>query len=1138
MAEEMDLADAWERCHQLRREGMGVAPPPEFAEPDLEQQWLMPQPTPADVGLAANESPCASPEEPVTAPNGYTAPDPFDWRWFQFDEYSGLDSAKALINGGDFSNLANRITIAHLDTGYKEGHRVLPLYLDTTLARSFVKGDPDPNSAVDPGIGSNAGHGTGTLSLLAGATFDGSSWGGTSGWVGGAPFARVAPVRVATSVVEFANSSIARGIRYAIDAGAHILSMSMGGIPSQTWVDVVNDAYEAGLIMVTAAGNNFGPGPVRVPKFIVWPARFHRVLAACGVMSNGASWTDFGDPKLMAGCYGPTSKMETAMACYTPNVPWAEYACPDMVRFDGTGTSAATPQVAAAAACYVQNHLDALMVYQGAERWKRVETVRKAMFDSAAKRDQTHLGQGIVRASAAMQVPPSDGTQLVQQPRDSVKVPFLGPIFGAIFGVAPDSTAVAMLHLEAAQLLAADPGVQTVLADTGADPDTEISTADRNRLIAAMLESPSASPTLKRALTQGATGTTPPGNSAQLSSQAKASLTGPAISEGVAVPAPLFRSLRVFAFDPALGLRTDTQSLMETTLRVPWEAGLKLGPTGEYIEVVDVDPSTGACYAPVNLNDTHLLAGNGLQPSEALPQFHQQMVYAVAMTTIGCFERALGRRALWSAYTPEQQHDQPFRRYYVQRLRIYPHALREANAYYSPAKKALLFGYFQANPVNAGDNLPGGIVFNCLSHDVVAHETTHALLDGLHPYYLFRTNADMAAFHEAFADIVAIFQHFSIPEALHFAIAQTRGNLNVNSVLSDLAQQFGQATTGSRALRSGLGQPATAADYANATEPHARGAVLLAAVFEAFVNLYMARSADLLRLATNGTGVLPAGDISEGLVDRLAREAAATALRVLTACIRALDYCPPVDLTFGDYLRALITADLDLEPEVGLNARVAFIAAFRARGIYPSGVRSLSEESLRWQPPLYTLPRKRLATLFQRLNLQWNTVADRRRAFESSEANGLEFWKFLHGLPQKDAVQLGEDLGVYLVATDDTPPQIKKNTNGPVVEVHSVRPARRVGSDGHQITDLVVEMVQQYIDTDPATQQATSYRGGCTMLIDLENERIRYAIRKRVGNVARVEQMKAFRAAATNGDSPYFLADTFQEPFAMIHRSY
>jgi len=66
---------------------------------------------------------------------------------------------------------------------------------------------------------------------------------------------------------------------------------------------------------------------------------------------------------------------------------------------------------------------------------------------------------------------------------------------------------------------------------------------------------------------------------------------------------------------------------------------------------------------------------------------------------------------------------------YVHRLRIYPHALRDANAYYSPEKKALLFGYFEADVGQAGAP-PGTIVFTCLSHDIAAHETSHALLVG------------------------------------------------------------------------------------------------------------------------------------------------------------------------------------------------------------------------------------------------------------------------------------------------------------------------------------------------------------------------------------------------------------------------
>ena len=32
-------------------------------------------------------------------------------------------------------------------------------------------------------------------------------------------------------------------------------------------------------------------------------------------------------------------------------------------------------------------------------------------------------------------------------------------------------------------------------------------------------------------------------------------------------------------------------------------------------------------------------------------------------------------------------------------------------------------------------------------------------------------------------------------------------------------------------------------------------------------------------------------------------------------CLRAFEYLPPVDVTFGDYLRALVTADRDLYRE-------------------------------------------------------------------------------------------------------------------------------------------------------------------------------------------------------------------------------
>jgi hypothetical protein len=87
------------------------------------------------------------------------------------------------------------------------------------------------------------------------------------------------------------------------------------------------------------------------------------------------------------------------------------------------------------------------------------------------------------------------------------------------------------------------------------------------------------------------------------------------------------------------------------------------------------------------------------------------------------------------------------------------------------------------------------------------------------------------------------------------------------------------------------------------------------------------------------------------LVDRLSLEASKIAHQVLTICIRALDYCPPVDITFGEYLRALITADRDLVPDDKRSYRVAFISAFRDRGIFPTDVCHLSVDSLAWEPP-------------------------------------------------------------------------------------------------------------------------------------------------------------------------------------------
>src|SRR5690606_4550774 len=131
-------------------------------------------------------------------------------------------------------------------------------------------------------------------------------------------------------------------------------------------------------------------------------------------------------------------------------------------------------------------------------------------------------------------------------------------------------------------------------------------------------------------------------------------------------------------------------------------------------------------YEPVDPNDPWFLAQNGLAPSEGNPQFHQQMVFAVAMYTVRNFERALGRTVFWALPEDdprvEAKRESKAENYppFTRRLRIYPHALREANAYFSPGKGALLFGYFKSKPRSEGD--AGQWIFTCLSQDIVVHE--------------------------------------------------------------------------------------------------------------------------------------------------------------------------------------------------------------------------------------------------------------------------------------------------------------------------------------------------------------------------------------------------------------------------------
>src|SRR5207249_3439882 len=116
------------------------------------------------------------------------------------------------------------------------------------------------------------------------------------------------------------------------------------------------------------------------------------------------------------------------------------------------------------------------------------------------------------------------------------------------------------------------------------------------------------------------------------------------------------------------------------------------------------------------------------------------------------------------------------------------------------------------------------------------------------------------------------------------------------------------------------------------------------------LTVYINRTRDLIRMAYPDGRELVPNFLHADLANRLADEAATTATRIQNICLRALDYCPPVDITFGDYLRAIVTADYEHEPVDEAHRRVAFVEAFRQRGIVPEGVQAFSVDSLLWRP--------------------------------------------------------------------------------------------------------------------------------------------------------------------------------------------
>jgi len=544
---------------------------------------------------------------------------------------------------------------------------------------------------------------------------------------------------------------------------------------------------------------------------------------------------------------------------------------------------------------------------------------------------------------------------------------------------------------------------------------------------------------------------------------------------------PVYRPLRIYALDPSASALDGALSIVN----VPYEPiiiGVR-GPQGSILEIIN---DTSANEQPLDFNDRFLLMQQGRPQSPEDPYFRQQMVYAVCSTTYAAFRQALGRDIAWGFRHSGAGPD-------AARLRIRPSVADLENAFYDRSRGELCFGSFTASPEVAGRNVPGGHISLCLSHDVVVHEMSHALLDGLRSHFLFPSNLDVLAFHEAFADIIAIFQRFTYRDVVLAAMRASRGEMSSAKLLTNIAVQFAQATVATGSLRSAVG--GTEHRYDNTSEPHQRGEVLVATVFKAFSTLFARKCAPLIRLATNGTGMLPPGEIPDLLASQLAEKACNLASQFLTIYIRAIDYCPPIDISFGEFLRAVITADRDLVPHDEFAYREAWIDAFAEAHIYPANVPALSESALLWRNPESKLPPEPQLSF---ANLQFE--GDPGRA-----ASPAELWRQACALGQLAADPLYR--AEFGLACPDDPELRGDQLSLPIVE--SIRSSRRVGPSGQVVFDLVGEITQRRVVQARDDTPGFEFFGGATVILDPKGN-VRFVIRKSVLDSTRLRRQGEF----------------------------
>ncbi|WP_181259328.1 hypothetical protein [Pseudoduganella armeniaca] len=207
-------------------------------------------------------------------------------------------------------------------------------------------------------------------------------------------------------------------------------------------------------------------------------------------------------------------------------------------------------------------------------------------------------------------------------------------------------------------------------------------------------------------------------------------------------------------------------------------------------------------------------------------QFDAVHTFAVVRQTLTMFQRVLaahdGGPVPWAWNSGSD----------TEPLQVYPHGLPNVmNAYYSRNERALKFGDFvQTNEAAAAR------IYTCRSFDIVAHETGHAVLDGLKPRWILSSAPPQTGgLHESFGDLTAIFLALAQMDQVEAIIAQTRADLHDKTFLADMAEQFGLALGRPNGLRNADNDLTLSQ---TGTEVHAISQVFTGAVYDILADIF------------------------------------------------------------------------------------------------------------------------------------------------------------------------------------------------------------------------------------------------------------------------------------------------------------